>query len=294
MWVAKALKFYARRMCASDFADERLRVLTLNLHCWQETDAEAKLAHVAAEIALRKPHVVCLQEVGQHVAAPIVGEHHGATIRADNAALVIVDTLERVHGVQLEWAWTFAHIGFDVWEEGVAVLTTGRIDAISTPFVSQAASPHTWNARRLLIADIDLDALGNVAAASAHFSWWTDPDEPFAPQWDRTEALLEGHHTPAIIAGDFNVLAGSDGYAYALRSGRWEDAHLEACAPADPQGTFPGDIAGWKGASSGRIDYVFTRGNEIQAIEAELLFTSEATRVSDHFGLLVEFNVIAT
>ena len=281
-------------MRASEFSDERLRLLTLNLHCWQEADAEAKLARIAAEIALRKPHIVCLQEVGQHIDAPIVGEHHGATIRADNAALVIVDILEREHDLRVSWAWTFAHVGFDVWEEGVAILSLGRIEDVSTPFVSGAASPQTWNARRLLIAGIELDAFGAVTAASAHFSWWTDPDEPFAPQWDRTAQLLGSHRTPTIIAGDFNVLADSEGYSYVMRSGQWRDAHLEACAPEAPHGTFPGDIAGWKGAPSGRIDYVLTRGDDLHAIAAELLFASEATRVSDHFGLLIEFDVVST
>jgi len=38
-----------------------------------------------------------------------------------------------------------------------------------------------------------------------------------------------------------------------------------------------------------RIDYVLYRGPQLQAVAARTLFDTDATRVSEHFGLLVDF-----
>ena len=269
--------------------EPRVRVLTLNLHCWQESDAEAKLLRIADAIAEFAPDIVCLQEVGQHGEAPIVGMHSGETIRADNAALLIVEHLERGHSLAYDWAWTFAHMGFGEWEEGLAILTRGALTRIDAPFVSSIPSHQQWNSRRLLIAEVDLQGFGVITAASAHFSWWDDPDEPFAPQFDRADAALGAWPEPVVLAGDFNVRDDGPGLAHILATGRWTDAHAQALAPEVPSGTFPGNIAGWSGAEAGRIDYVLTNGSRLRAVSARTLFDTEATRVSDHFGLLVDF-----
>ena len=267
----------------------RLRVLTLNLHCWQEADAEAKLHRVAAAIAQQRPEIVLLQEVGQHVTAPVVGVRNSETIRADNAALVIAQTLERDHRMQYDWLWVFAHIGFAAWEEGVAMLTTLPIVEAEGWYVSRPGSRHAWNARRLLVADLQIAPNRHLTCASAHLSWWDDPDEPFAPQFDRVEEILSRRHADAILAGDLNVRDDGPGYAYMVASGNWNDAHAAALVPTRPNGTFPGDIAGWSGAEAGRIDYVLHRGSQLRPVAATTLFNTAETRVSDHFGLLVDF-----
>lgn len=272
-----------------DSPAERLRVLTLNLHCWQEADAEAKLQRVAEAIAEHCPQIVLLQEVGQHVDAPIVGTRNGETIRADNAALVIAQILGRDHRVTYDWLWFFAHIGFGEWEEGVAILTTLPVAEAEGWYVSSPESRHAWNARRLLVASLAVAPQRYITCASAHFSWWTDEQEPFAPQFDRAHAIVRPRHEDAILAGDFNVLDDGPGYEHMMRNGDWTDAHAEAVAPAAAGGTFPGDIAGWANADAGRIDYLLYRGPHLRAIAAKTLFDTESTRVSDHFGLLVDF-----
>jgi maltose 6'-phosphate phosphatase len=269
-----------------------MRVLTLNLHCWQEPQAQAKLERVAGAIAQLAPDVVCLQEVGQHIDAPIVGERAGETVRADNAALLIVERLQRTHGIPLDWAWSFVHLGFEVWEEGLAVLSTGTISRVEAPWVSRSESQQQWNSRRLLIADVRLRSGTAVTAASAHFSWWDDLDDPFALQFDRADHELAAWRDPVVLAGDFNVRSDGPGLAHILASGRWTDAHAQALGPATPEGTFPGDVAGWSGAPAGRIDYVLTRGGGLRACAATTLFDTPATRVSDHFGLLVDFTAV--
>lgn len=267
------------------------RVLTLNLHCWQESDAEAKLDRVARVIADLRPDLVLLQEVGQHVDAPIVGSRKAEVIRADNAALLIADTLRHEHGQPQDWAWFFAHIGFDEWEEGVALLTPHRIGAAEGWFVSEPGSRHRWNARRMLVAEVDLGPARTVTCASAHFSWWDDDEEPFAPQFDRADAIMRRRMEDAVFAGDFNVRDDGPGYAHMMRNGEWTDAHVTAVAPDRPSGTFPGDIAGWSGAPAGRIDYVLCRGPHLRPRAARTLFDTAETRVSDHFGLLVDFDL---
>lgn len=267
------------------------RVLTLNLHCWQEDDAEEKLMQVAAGIAELRPDVVLLQEVGQHVEAPIVGTRKTETLRADNAALLIADELRHAHGVHHEWVWFMAHIGFEVWEEGVALLTPHRLGESEGWFVSGEGSRHRWNARRLLVAELDLAPGRSITCASAHLSWWTDEDEPFAPQFDRAHAIVRRRMEDAIFAGDFNVLDDGPGYRHMMEQGDWTDAHATAVAPELPRGTFPGDIAGWDGAPSGRIDYVLSRGPHLTPRAARVVFDTPETRVSDHFGLLVDFDL---
>lgn len=268
---------------------DRWRVLTLNLHCWQESDAEEKLHRVAATIAELRPDVVLLQEVGQHVEAPIVGTRQNETIRADNAALVIADALRWDHARPHNWVWFFAHIGFDEWEEGVALLTPHRIGASEGWYVS--ASRHQWNSRRLLVADVHARVDRCITMAGAHFSWWTDEDEPFAAQFDRADEIVRRRYEDRVFGGDFNVRADGPGYEYMMRSGFWTDAHAAAVAPAAPGGTFPGDIAGWDGEQPGRIDYVLVHGPHLRPRAARTVFDAPGDRVSDHYGVLVDFDL---
>lgn len=271
-------------------ADEQrtqLRVLTLNLHCWQEVDAEDKLHRVAASIAELQPEIVLLQEVAQHVDAPIIGTRDGETIRADNAAVLIAETLMREYEEHYDWRWFFAHVGFDVWEEGVAMLSRLPIAECEGWYVSD--THHAWNARRLLVGEVRVEPRLPITIGNGHFSWWTDPDEPFARQFDRADAILRRRMQDGLFVGDFNVRDDEPGYAYMMASGAWTDAHAAALAPLPPSGTFPGDIAGWEGADAGRIDYVLSRGPRLTPITARVLFDTPETRVSDHFGLLVDF-----
>lgn len=246
---------------------------------------------LAGAIAELRPDVVLLQEVGQHVDAPIVGSRKGETIRADNAALLIADALQHDHGLQHQWLWFMAHIGFGEWEEGVALLTPHPIAGAEGWFVSGEGSQQRWNARRLLVAEVRPEPARHITCASAHLSWWEDPDEPFAPQFNRAHAIVRRRTEDAILAGDFNVRDDGPGYRHMMAQGDWTDAHAAAVAPAPPVGTFPGDIAGWSGQGAGRIDYVLSRGPHLRPRAARTLFDTQESRVSDHFGLLVDFDL---
>ncbi len=276
-----------------DLPPTSVRVLTLNLHCWQEEDAQGKLDRIADAIAAHAVDVVCLQEVGQHVDAPIVDHRHGMDIRADNAALAIVERLQRQHRVAMDWAWGFSHIGFDVWEEGVAVLSRHPLRDVEVAFVSSGHSPVPVDARCVVIASVEPDPGVPLTVVSAHLSWWDHPHEPFAAQWQRTQAVLQYRPDPLLLAGDLNVRDDGPGYPLMLQGDAWRDAHALAVAPEAPRGTFPGDIAGWAGGPAGRIDYVLLRGAGLDPTASEVLFDSAGDRVSDHFGVLVTIDATA-
>jgi maltose 6'-phosphate phosphatase len=90
----------------------RLKILTLNLHCYQEENQDAKFSQIAKAIDDLDIDVVCLQEVGE-----LWGNGNGDW--DSNAAKIIRDRLRQHYHLQTDWS----HIGFDRYREGIAVLS---------------------------------------------------------------------------------------------------------------------------------------------------------------------------
>lgn len=269
-----------------------LRVLTLNLHCWQEEDALAKLQTVARVIAAQAIDVVMLQEAAQHKNADVVGELHGVAIKKDNAARIIVEHLRDEFSLSFDYAWDWAHLGWDVWEEGLAVLTRGRIVDAFSEWITESKSLDDWLSRKALFADIEIDDQ-QVRVASTHLGWWNHEREPFINQFIELHALCFPPSHTTLLAGDFNVAASTDAYNFMMNHEGLIDCWLECNPAAMLEPTIGGQIDGWQdGDPEGmRIDYVLIdERSPLRPVSAHTVFgPGDYGVVSDHLGVVVDF-----
>ena len=262
-----------------------LKVLTLNLHTYQEEDQPRKFAQVARAICEQNVDLVCLQEVGENW-------NDGAGDWATNAARIINGHLPAPYHLHTDWS----HLGFDRYREGVAILSRHPFAYVDSGYVSDSQDPYDIHSRKIAMAQVRVPYVGLVNVFSAHLSW---PSDGFYPQFERLEKWAGEKQTPEVAAtlvcGDFNVAAGSEAYRTIVDAGEFEDQYLKISAPRVFQQVFrerQGDAMRLL-AQDGRIDYLWLRnGSRLRAVAAEELFTADRYgRVSDHTGYWVEFEL---
>ena len=152
------------------------KFLTLNTHSWMEEEQESKLNQLAERILQEKYDVICLQEVNQLVEseqvvqAPFYYAVDGAIpIHQDHYALLLVEKLAEA-GMDYYWSWVYNHIGFDIYNEGVAILSRKPLKAREL-LVSDVNDPSDYHTRKVLLAETELDGQP-IMVASCHLSWW--------------------------------------------------------------------------------------------------------------------------
>lgn len=261
----------------------RLKIMTLNLHCYQEASQDAKFSQIARAIDDLDVDVVCLQEVGEKW-------NDGRGDWDSNAARIIQARLRRPYHLYTEWS----HVGFDRFGEGVAVLSKYPFLKQEARYVSASDDIYTIHARKVVMAQVRVPYVGVVNVFSAHLSWWEDG---FATQFENLRHWADQTHDRNVVAtllcGDFNVKAGSDGYMQVVNSREYEDQFLKARAPHVFTQVFeqpapqPPDYL----RDDHRIDYIFLKkDSQLRPVAARILFTDEDYgRVSDHPGYYAEF-----
>lgn len=262
----------------------RLKILTLNLHCYQEEDQDAKFSRIAQAIDDLDIDVVCLQEVGELWCG-------GNGDWNSNAARIIRDRLRRHYHLRADWS----HLGFERYREGIAILSRHGFRATDAGYVSPGQDPHSIDSRKVVMVTLDVPYLGIVNVFSVHLSWLSGG---FLGQFERLRAWASEQHAAGagatFLCGDFNIEAGSEGYRAVVRTQEYEDQFLAVTAPNLFHRVFrgpspPGEVAF---PHDGRIDYVMMhRQSPLVAIAARTLFTDDDPygRVSDHVGYCVEF-----
>ena len=112
---------------------ERLKILTLNLHCYQEENQSDKFTRIAKAINDLSADIVCLQEVGELW-------NGGSGDWDSNAARIIKDQLVQPYHYQGDWS----HLGFHKYREGSAILSkypfSFRTRDTSLPFRTSTTS----------------------------------------------------------------------------------------------------------------------------------------------------------
>lgn len=260
-----------------------MKLLTLNCHSWQEDNQHEKIKILAETIASECYDVIALQEVSQRMDSPLV---YGA-IREDNFALVLVEELRKIGVADYSFTWDFAHIGYDVYEEGLAILTKHRIEEEYSFFVSRGQDQSYWKTRKIVGAKIEIEGQ-LVSFYSCHLGWWQDEEEPFKNQAD---ALLEQINRDGayFLMGDFNnaVSIRGEGYDYLIDKGLHDT--YELAVERDSGVTIAGSIAGWDDNKQDlRIDLVLA-GQSVLPKYSRVIFNGKNKPVvSDHFGVEVE------
>ncbi|WP_226671880.1 endonuclease/exonuclease/phosphatase family protein [Rossellomorea aquimaris] len=259
-----------------------MKLLTLNCHSWQEDNQDEKISSLADDIAEKSYDVIALQEVSQLIESETVQ----GLIKKDNFALVLLGELEKRGVTDYTLVWDFAHIGYDIYEEGVAILTKHPVVEEHRFFISKSHDQSYWKTRKIVGATISYESKP-LTFYSCHLGWWTDDEEPFQFQVDSLMEQVTAE-SPVFLMGDFNnnALTRGEGYDYLLSKGL-VDTFNEA-AERDSGVTVQGNIAGWdENKVDLRIDLILS-SEKIPVKSSRVIFNDDNKPVvSDHFGVEV-------
>lgn len=275
-----------------------MKLLTLNTHSWLEVHQISKIYELAQFIAEQNIDVVALQEVNQFVHSPRVEHPLGfiggadRPVRQDNFALLLNQFLAELDR-PYHWAWSVSHLGFERYDEGVALLTRSPMKRVECIDLSPAYTDQEV-ARRVALAAQLGDEFGGLWVTSTHMSWWElEGRSLFAAEFetlDRSLRELAGPY-PVLLAGDFNNAAEVTGEGYDLmRSLGWHDTYITA-EQVHGEHTVHKATHGWdKLTQALRIDLVLANQPlEITCHSVVFPDTSEKA-LSDHSGLLLTLN----
>ncbi|MCA1055916.1 endonuclease/exonuclease/phosphatase family protein [Rossellomorea aquimaris] len=259
-----------------------MKLLTLNCHSWQEDNQREKLSILAHSIAEKSYDVIALQEVSQLIESETVS----GIVKQDNFALALLAELEGLGVTDYRLVWDFAHIGYDVYEEGVALLTRHDVVEEHSFFISKSHDQSYWKTRKIVGATISYNGRP-LTFYSCHLGWWQDEEEPFSFQAD---SLLEQvtSESPYFLMGDFNNNAHirGEGYDYLLSKGIVDTYDL--ARDCDEGVTVEGKIAGWdENKVDLRIDLILAN-ERFDVLSSKVIFNGKNKPVvSDHYGVEV-------
>ncbi len=262
---------------------EPLKVLILNLHCYQEENQDYKFSQIAKAIDELNADVVCLQEVAELW-------NDGAGDWESNSAKIINDRLATPYHIHTDWS----HLGFNKYREGVAILSRFPLIKPDAKYVSVSHDAYSIHSRKVVAAQINVPYMGRVNVFSAHLSWWEDGfAEQFNSLCEWAEAKQSAQVNATLLCGDFNIAAGSEGYHLVVDAHQYDDQYLAANSLGLFEKIFRVNDPYWHDYPTDdcRIDYVFmNKTSELQVTSATVLFTEQDYgRVSDHCGYLMIF-----
>jgi maltose 6'-phosphate phosphatase len=260
-----------------------LKVMILNLHCYQEENQDFKFNQIAKAINELDVDIVCFQEVAELW-------NDGKGDWKTNSARIINELLDQPYHLYADWS----HLGFNRYREGVAILSRYPMAKQEARYVSDSHDVYNIHARKVIMAQIRVPYMGTVNVFSAHLSWWEDG---FAEQFNRLRQWAterhRGHIAGTLLCGDFNVAAGSEGYHLVIDGREYEDQFLAANAHGGLERIVRVNDSHWQNylADDYRIDYVFlNKTSDLSVTSGRVLFTEEDYgRVSDHCGYLMSF-----
>ena len=278
-----------------------MKILTLNTHSLQEENYQQKLAWFIESILKEKPDIIAMQEVNQTADAeemspemlegqyPVPG---CMKIRSDNHAAQVACRLNRA-GLNVSWAWIPIKMGYDKYDEGVAIQSLGRpIRCVDQFPISKARDYHNWRTRAVL--GVQVEGIPDWFY-TVHMGWWDDKLEPFLEQWKRLSGCVASRRMcgPVWLLGDFNApdLARGESYDHISACGWFDTFHL--AQSKDSGVTVPGVIDGWRDKVGGdvkgmRLDYIWcSQKKEVRSSRVVFNGTKEPA-VSDHFGVMIE------
>jgi maltose 6'-phosphate phosphatase len=260
-----------------------MKLLTLNCHSWQEENQLEKMKCLAQTIKQKSYDVIALQEVSQSIKAPYVYNN----IKYDNFAFVLLQELKKIGVTDYTFIWDFSHIGYDVYEEGLAILTKHPIIEDFSFFVSNSTDTNYWKTRKIVGAKIRYHDSA-LSFYSCHLGWWHDEEEPFQKQAD----LLLQHVKQEelfFLMGDFNnnAFIKGEGYDYLMSQGLYDTYHL--AKEKDDGVTVKGKIAGWDNNRHDlRLDLILTN-QPVTVKYSNVIFNAKNKPIiSDHFGVEIE------
>ncbi len=264
-----------------------MNLLTLNCHSWQEENQMEKIQHIARAIKEQAYDVIALQEVSQSIDAKVVT----GNIKQNNFGLVLQQELEKLGVSDYELVWDFAHMGYDTFEEGLAILTRYPIKETHSFFVSKSTDTDFWKTRKIVGVTLDFNG-EEMSFYTCHLGWWSDEEEPAKYQMEQLLETVQGTE-PYFLMGDFNNSAHieGEGYDYLTSTAGLHDTYLLA-SDKDSGVTVEGKIAGWdENKQDLRIDLILA-SSPAKVTSSRVVFNGHNRDVvSDHYGVEVTLEI---
>ncbi len=263
-----------------------MKLLTLNVHSWQEKNQLEKIRYIASVIKENEYDVIAMQEVSQLISEKIVYEN----IKKNNFAYLLNKELENIGINNYKIFWDISHIGYDLYEEGLCLMTKLPIKECKSFYISKSEDMNYWKSRKITKMKIDYNGT-DISFYSCHLGWWNDEDEPFVYQFDNLNKDIEKEGL-IFIMGDFNNSATirEEGYDYMIKKGMLDTYSL--AKEKDNGISVKGKIAGWdKNNEDLRLDIILA-SKPVDVYSSNVIFNGKNKKiVSDHFGVDVKVNI---
>lgn len=262
-----------------------MKVMTLNLHSYQEDHQDEKFKCIAKKIVDKKIDVICFSEASQRLTTPHISKY----IREDNALKIICDYINELSDETYQYAWELSHYGFTIYEEGIGVITRLPIKEVQSRYVSAETDLFNYKSRKVLKVCVEYDN-EEINIFSVHLGM-DDELEPFDLQFKKLDKWVKEQNGKCIMAGSFNSDVLSDGYNQII-SAQYTDQYIQALPEGFDDYTFI-NPSGYEFRNSKdiRIDYIFTLNQPFTATEADRFFDKEE-RVSDHVAVYVDLKAV--
>ena len=262
---------------------KQLKVLILNLHCYQEDQQDYKFSQIAKAIDELEVDIVCFQEVAENW-------NDGEGDWDSNSAKIINDRMQGHYHIFTDWS----HLGFDKYREGVAILSRYPMSKQEGQYVSNSHDSYSIHSRKVVAAQVRVPNIGLINVFSSHLSWWEDGfEEQFERLRDWASAKRTEHTKATLLCGDFNITAGSEGYQKVVNTNEYDDQYLAANSQGLFEKIFRVNDLHWRDylTDDYRIDYIFmNKTSDLFVVSAQVLFTEQDYgKVSDHCGYLMAF-----
>lgn len=280
----------------------KIRILTLNLHSWQENDQDRKLSAIADAVIKEEADFIAFQESAQNRNSPYADQYK--FIRTDNTSKIISDRIREKSGKKYPYIWDWAHYGFDVYEEGIALLSLHECTGHESRYISESVSREDIFSRKVFGAQYLVNGI-KINIFTVHVSWKSSPlDGRSMTELKNLNEFV--HHFEnrfgggfSFVCGDFNVnpVSGplmSEGYFFMTENAKYSDTYLEIHREANTHSHSEDHSSMIHAAPmDGRIDYIFrSEKNPFRTEKAEFIFTRKKYGlVSDHYGYIAEFNL---
>lgn len=281
-----------------------MKLITLNTHSLIEEHYEEKLRAFADLICKERPDILAMQEVNQLASEEILPDEtipgfvrcsgFSLPLRKGNHAARLAGLLS-ARGLSYSWTWISAKLGYDRYDEGMALFSLKAIADTDQFQISRSSDYHYWKTRRVLGIRTKEDP--DTWFYTVHMGWWEDEEDPFAGQWEtlnrklREQGRLSGTGRVWLL-GDFNSPSAVAGEGYSLiRQSGWLDSYRLA-QKKDDGATVDHVIDGWRErmveGESCRLDYIFSSRPEAVAQSRVICNGTFYPVVSDHFGVMAE------
>lgn len=251
-----------------------MKLLTLNLHCFEEDMIQLNQKRIVDTILLEDIDIVFLQEVAQTIDSKVVN----GDIKEDNYGYCLKQELMK-RGADYDYYYKIGNQAFGKYDEGIAILSKTELSNRKHFYISKTIDYNQWNTRVIVSAKTVVDDL-ELVFTSAHFGW-SDGYEVFEEQVDSLMNNLSKSDIN-IIAGDYNISPGTNEYNHIINKG-YIDLFYNKEEEYFNIPTHINDIDQKEGSS--RIDYVMSN-KEFKVINRKILFNEDM--VSDHYGVLIE------